>query len=64
MTRHLFELHEEERQFIIRALAVQSLRSPGFEYYGREIAEKLRGDEMFNSFRELLADVESPKETE
>lgn len=49
---------EEDRQLIIRGLAVQSLRSPGFEYACSEAATKLSGRGMFYQFREVLADIE------
>ena len=47
---------ESDRQLILRALAIQSLRDPGFEYASREVAKKLSGEGMFDSFRELLRD--------
>lgn len=57
-----FEIEEADRQMIIRGLAVQSLRSPGFEYACREISKVFRAEEMFNGFRHLLEDVEPPSE--
>ena len=47
---------ESDRQLTLRALAIQSLRDPGFEYASREVAKKLSGEAMFDSFRELLRD--------
>ena len=51
------DIDEAERQLIIRALAVQSLESPGFRDACRKIAVKLQGGEMFDEFMRLLADL-------
>lgn len=48
---------ESDRQLILRALAIQSLCYPGFEYANREIAKKLKGEAMFDEFKILLADM-------
>ena len=52
-----FDLDESDRQLTIRALAVQSLESPGFEPACRKIAVILEGEEMFDSLRGLLRDL-------
>jgi len=51
-----------DRQLTLRALAIQSLRDPGFEYASREIAKKLEGEAVFDSFRGLLVDCTEPAE--
>ena len=53
---------ESDRQLTLRALAIQSLRDPGFEYASREVAKKLSGEDMFDSFRELLKGITDPAE--
>jgi len=50
------EIEEGDRQMVLRALAIQGLCYPGFEYSNREIAKKLLGEGMYDSFRELLQD--------
>lgn len=44
------ELEEEERQQILLGLALLSLRSPGFAWFNGEIAQKLQGREILESF--------------
>ncbi len=48
---------EMDRQLMIRALAVQSLESPGFEAACRKIAVKLQGEGLFDEFMRLMADL-------
>ena len=60
MTRQ-FTIEEADRQMIIRGLAVQSLRSPGFKMACRLIAANLQGTDMFDNFCEVMADVEPPR---
>lgn len=55
------ELEEGDRQLTVRALAVQSLESPGFTQASRAIAMKLGGGGMFDEFRRLLADKFPPE---
>jgi hypothetical protein len=45
------ELPEEERQLLLLGLALMSIQRPGFEYACREAAKRLRGEEMYESFR-------------
>jgi len=45
---------ESDRQLMLRALAIQSLCYPGFEYACREITKKLEGEKMHDNFRILL----------
>lgn len=45
------EINEEERQLILLALALMALARPGFEHLAADIARKLSGWEMFNSFK-------------
>lgn len=52
-----FDLDEDDRQLTLRALAVQSLESPGFELACRGIAILLEGEALFDSFRGLLKDL-------
>lgn len=52
-----FDLDEADRQLTIRALAVQSLESPGFELACRKIAILLEGEVMFDSLRGFLKDL-------
>lgn len=58
------EIREEDRQLILLGLAVLSLRSPGMLYAAYTCSKVLGGVDMFNSFRESRADIESrPKLT-
>lgn len=57
---HTFTLPEEDRQLILLALALMSLRRPGWEYAAREAAKRLSGEEMYDSFRRSNEDVEVP----
>lgn len=54
---HPFDLDESDRQLTIRALAVQSLESPGFELACRKIAILLEGEPLFDEFMRLLKDL-------
>lgn len=45
------EIEESERQMILLALAILSLRRPGWHYAAGGAAEKLNGREMFEKFR-------------
>jgi len=58
---HTFTIPEEDRQLILLALALMSLRRPGFEYAAREAAKRLSGEEMFDSFRRSNEDIETCK---
>lgn len=49
----IISLTEEERQFVLLAIAVLSLDRLGFEHFAREIAVKFQGEKMFDSFREM-----------
>lgn len=54
-----FELTEEDRQLLLLALALMSLRRPGFLFACTEVADQLGGipaQEMFKEFRRLNAD--------
>lgn len=48
------DIEEHERQFLLRALAVQVLESPGFETASVELANKLDGGFMFHELKTLL----------
>ena len=50
-------LDESDRQLMLRALAVQSLESPGFEQACRKIAILLKGEPLFDEFMSLLKDL-------
>lgn len=52
-----FEIDEMDRQLTIRALAVQSLTSPGFEHACRKIAVTLEGEKMFDQFMSYMEDL-------
>lgn len=56
-------MKEDERQLMIRALAVQGLRNPGFDCACRQAAQTLLGVKMYDDFRKLLADQHPPVET-
>ena len=60
MSAFTFQIDESQRQLTVRALAVQSLVSPGFVHADREIAEILQAGEMFDEFRRLLDDIVKP----
>lgn len=55
------ELEEVDRQLVLRALAVQSLESPGFEHASRNIAKILQGEVSFDHLRRQLEDVVKPR---
>lgn len=61
MTVKGLEIEESDRQLTIRALAVQSLESPGFTQASRAIAMKLGGGGMFDDFRRSLQDKFPPE---
>ena len=50
-------LEDGQRQMMVMALADLSLRNPGWVWAIRQIAEKLRANDMYNQFRELRADL-------
>jgi len=50
-------LDEADWQLTLRALAVQSLHSPGFEPACRKIAKQFRGEELYDSFRDTMKDL-------
>lgn len=53
---------DDELQLMIRALAVQALRSPGFRPASRAIAARFcgeKGAQLFDEFERLLRDVET-----
>jgi hypothetical protein len=55
---------ESDRQAMLLALATLALHRPGWDYMLGEIAEKLRGREMFAEFKRLNNDriaVEEPR---
>jgi len=55
-------LEDEERQIVTLALAVLSLRDPGFGYANRKIAEKINGDAKdYDQLREFRADEDGRK---
>lgn len=53
-------IDEEQRQMLLRSLAVNSLFSPGFEWVSREIAKLYYGEKMFDDFRKSLSDLFPP----
>lgn len=55
------EFDEAMRQMMVRALAVNSLVDPGFEYCSREIAKLLMAEEMYHSFRNVMRDRFNPQ---
>lgn len=55
------QFHEGDRQMMVRALAINSLVDPGFEYCSREIAKKLLAEEMLDEFRRVLNDRFNPQ---
>lgn len=54
-----FKLDEGQRQMTLLALAELSLRRPGFDLCIREIAFKLRGVEMLESFKKTSVEPET-----
>lgn len=46
---------EEERQIIVRALALQSIEAPGWCYMHDGIVKKLHAVEMFDNFTDIIA---------
>ena|SRR5271156_3964573 len=65
MSKHVLNLDENDRQLVLHALAVCSLRNPGFDYALNAIAIRIdnvkedgRG-EMYEAFRALRADVDA-----
>lgn len=55
-------LDDADRQLVIRGLALQSLRDPGFEFACRQIAIKLAGVTMFDQLFRSLSDITPPAE--
>ena len=55
------DIKEDERQLIVRGLAVQSLRYPGFEMACRQAAVTFAAVKMFDDFRRTLADENPPR---
>jgi hypothetical protein len=49
-------LAEEQRQLVLLAIAKLSLSRPGFDYALREIAQKLHGVTMYESFKAMGPD--------
>lgn len=47
---------EEQRQLMIRALALQSIEAPGFCHAIGEIVSIMHGEEMFDTLADILAD--------
>jgi len=61
------ELDESDRQIVLLALAVLSLRSPGLDYALNRVAcriDSMKGDraETYEAFRRARSDVETKKE--
>jgi hypothetical protein len=48
-----FEIDEEHRQILLLALAAVAVERPGWAFVCREIAERLRGAPLFESFLQL-----------
>ena len=46
-------LSEEERQMILMGLGWVAVNRVGFNWFTRQIAEKLKGREMFERFKQL-----------
>jgi hypothetical protein len=46
---------EEDRQMLLRSLALNAAGAPGFAAFSREIAKKLHGAEMFDAFLAIFA---------
>lgn len=49
------DFEDEEKQLVLLALAVLSLRSPGFWFATREIAKKLDGEVYYHEFLKVRA---------
>jgi hypothetical protein len=58
---HIIVIEEEERQMILRSLAVSAVQSPGFDYCLSEIAQKMDNKNaegkpaMFEQFKTIFA---------
>jgi hypothetical protein len=60
------ELDESDRQIVLLALAVLSLRSPGLDYALNRVARRIdnvKGDraELYEAFRRVRRDVETKR---
>ena len=53
-----FSIEESQRQLILRGLAVQAIRAPGFTAACLEVAEVLQGDVMFRDLVHSMMDRE------
>jgi len=60
MSRY-WRLEEDQRQLMIRALAVQALSSPGFFDACERSAAQLDGNLIFDEFYRLLKDAIQPE---
>ena len=56
-----YEMEECDRQATLLALATLALHRPGWDWMLGEIAEKLRGREMFDNFKRLNNDGIVPR---